>query len=97
MGWDLLLASIAFIVVGCLPFAIGKWFTGFCHRRERYYFIADRSEDDWTNNFALTIGKNTADASDFIKTLEKLIQSSHLKQNTEKVESIIKEERHNGI
>ena len=82
--WNLLLAGVACIALGCLPLAIGKYFFGFCHRREIFYFISAKDEDCWTNNFALTIGKDTADASDFIKTLEKLIRSAHRKPQEEK-------------
>ena len=82
--WSLLLAGVACIALGCLPLAIGKYFFGFCHRREIFYFISAKDEDCWTNNFALTIGKDTADASDFIKTLEKLIRSAHRKPQEEK-------------
>ena len=82
--WSLLLAGVACIALGCPPLALGKWFAGFCCRNEKYYFLADREPDSWDNNAALHIGKDTADASDFIKTLEKLIRSAHRKPQEEK-------------
>ena len=80
----IILASIGFIIFGCLPLALGKWFAGFCCRNEKYYFLADREPDSWNNNAALHIGKETADASSFIETLRKLIHTAHRKQQEEK-------------
>ena len=80
----IILSGIVFIIFGCLPLALGKLFAGFCCRNEKYYFLADREPDSWNNNAALHIGKETADASDFIKTLEKLIRSAHRKPQEEK-------------
>ena len=80
----IILASIWFIIFGCLPLALGKWFAGFCCRNEKYYFLADREPDSWNNNAALHIGKETADASSFIETLQKLIRMAHRKQPEEK-------------
>ena len=80
----IILTSIWFIIFGCLPLALGKWFAGFCCRNEKYYFLADREPDSWNNNAALHIGKETADASSFIETLQKLIRMAHRKQLEEK-------------
>ena len=82
--WSLLLAGVACIALGCLPLALGKWFAGFCCRNEKYYFLADREPDSWNNNAALHIGKETADASSFIETLQKLIRTAHRKQQEKK-------------
>ena len=82
--WSLLLAGVACIALGCLPLALGKWFAGFCCRNEKYYFLADREPDRWDNNAAFHIGKETADASSFIETLQKLIRATHRKQQEEK-------------
>jgi hypothetical protein len=80
----IILSGIVFIIFGCLPLALGKWFAGFCCRNEKYYFLADREPDSWNNNAALHIGKETADASSFIETLQKLIRTAHRKQQDEK-------------
>ncbi|MBR2439265.1 MAG: hypothetical protein IKB25_03640, partial [Lentisphaeria bacterium] len=80
----IILTGIGFIIFGCLPLALGKWFAGFCCRNEKYYFLADREPDSWNNNAALHIGKETADASCFIETLQKLIHTAHRKQQEEK-------------
>ena len=80
----IILIGIEFIIFGCLPLALGKWFAGFCCRNEKYYFLADREPDSWNNNAALHIGKETADASSFIETLQKLIRTAHRKQQEEK-------------
>jgi hypothetical protein len=84
LDWAIILTSIGFIIFGCLPLALGKWFAGFCCRNEKYYFLADREPDSWNNNAALHIGKETADASSFIETLQKLISTAHRKQQEEK-------------
>ena len=76
----IILTGIGFIIFGCLPLALGKWFAGFCCRNEKYYFLADGEPDRWDNNAALHIGKETADASCFIETLQKLIRAAHRKQ-----------------
>ena len=76
----IILTGIGFIIFGCLPLALGKLFAGFCCRNEKYYFLADREPDSWNNNAALHIGKETADASSFIETLQKLIRTAHRKQ-----------------
>ena len=76
----IILSGICFIIFGCLPLVLGKWFAGFCCRNEKYYFLADREPDSWNNNAALHIGKETADASSFIETLQKLIRTTHRKQ-----------------
>ena len=80
----IILTGIWFIIFGCLPLALGKWFAGFCCRNDKYYFLADREPDSWNNNMALHIGKETADASSFIETLQKLIRMAHRKQLEEK-------------
>ena len=80
----IILTGIGFIIFGCLPLALGKWFAGFCCRNEKYYFLADREQDSWNNNAALHIGKETADASCFIETLQKLIRAAHQKQQEQK-------------
>ena len=80
----IILTGIGFIIFGCLPLALGKWFAGFCCRNEKYYFLADREPDSWNNNAALHIGKETADASSFIETLQKLIRTAHRKQQEKK-------------
>ena len=80
----IILTGIGFIIFGCLPLALGKWFAGFCCRNEKYYFLADREPDSWDNNAALHIGKETADASSFIETLQKLIRMAYRKQQEEK-------------
>ena len=80
----IILTGIGFIIFGYLPLALGKCFAGFCCRNEKYYFLADREPDSWNNNAALHIGKETADASSFIETLQKLIRMAHRKQLEEK-------------
>ena len=80
----IILTGIEFIIFGCLPLILGKWFAGFCCRNEKYYFLADREPDSWNYNAALHIGKETADASSFIETLQKLIHTAHRKQQEEK-------------
>ena len=80
----IILTGIGFIIFGCLPLALSKWFAGFCCRNEKYYFLADREPDSWNNNAALHIGKETADASSFIETLQKLIRTAHRKQQEKK-------------
>ena len=84
LDWAIILTGIGFIIFGCLPLALGKWFAGFCCRNEKYYFLADREPDSWNNNAALHIGKETADASSFIETLQKLIRTAHRKQQEKK-------------
>ena len=80
----IILTGIGFIIFGCLPLALGKWFAGFCCRNEKYYFLADREPDSWNNNAALHISKETADASNFIETLQTLIRAAHQKQQVQK-------------
>ena len=80
----IILTGIGFIIFGCLPLVLGKWFAGFCCRNEKYYFLADREPDRWDNNAAFHIGKETADASSFSETLQKLIRATHRKQQEEK-------------
>ena len=80
----IILTGIVFIIFGCLPLALGKWFAGFCCRNEKYYFLADCEPDRWNNNAAFHIGKGTADAGCFIETLQKLIRIAHRKQLEEK-------------
>ena len=80
----IILSGIVFIIFGCLPLALGKLFAGFCCRNEKYYFLADREPDSWNNNAALHIGKETADASSFIETLQTLIRAAYRKQQEKK-------------
>ena len=84
LDFAIILTGIVFIIFGCLPLALGKWFAGFCCRNEKYYFLTDRTPDSWNNNAALHIGKETADASSFIETLQTLIRAAHRKQQEKK-------------